>query len=469
MSEERADNPKKYDYIIIGAGVSGLLTTLMLSKKGKKCLLIEKSNHLGGVCKAEDVKGYCIDNGPHAITELSGGPLVNLLERYCNYNIKFIPHGNYYMRLKSKFGPHLMPVPNNLTRFARANFLGKKDRLLMVKLMGEALTNNIVSPEKNNMSVYDALVKNKLSNKTMIFADTICYFLSGASMKETSINRVIEGGGFAPSKKINKKHSDKNKIMEKMSSITSLKNFQNLIVNPSEARQGYPVGGLKTIINAICCSFVMNNVDIIKQTEVDKIIVDGNSAVGVSTNKGDFFADKIIYSGFMNKLPEMMEDGILERDYIENLLGLIPCKSYTLWLGMKPCKYFNYTGSEIWFEGEEPFWAMPVSNYDNTLAPKNKMLVGFTTVVKDNVDDTKKRLARTMEYVYPGIAEYVELKYEQVEVPEKAAIRINTVLPKTKSPVENLYLVGTDTERKSMGLTKAAYSVINLEEELFDE
>ncbi|RLG13552.1 MAG: NAD(P)/FAD-dependent oxidoreductase [Candidatus Nanohalarchaeota archaeon] len=470
MAEQTTETPKKYDYIIIGAGISGLLSTLMLSKKGKKCLLIEKSNHLGGVCSTKIVNGYCIDNGPHAITELREGPLVTLLSKYANYSIKFVPHGNYYIRLKGKGEPYVMPVPNNLARFAGAHFLGKKDRLIMVKLIGEALTNKIVSPKKNDGSVYETLVKNKLSSKAMVFADTICYFLSGASMKETPISRVIEGGGFAPNKKLKRNHLKKHRIIDRINTpFSSIMDLQNLFANQSEARQGYPVGGLQTIVDAICCSFVRNNVDIIKQAEAGKIIVEGNSAVGISTNKGTFFADKIIYSGFMNKLPELMDDGILRKEYIENLLGLIPCKSYSLWLGMKPYKYFNYRGSEIWFEEKEPFWAMPVSNYDSLLAPKNRMLVGFTTIVKTNVEDTRKSLASTLEYIFPDIAKYVEMKYEQVEIPEKTAIRINTVLPKTKSPVENLYLVGTDTEKRSMGLTKAAYSVMNLEKELFND
>ena len=40
---------KKFDVIIIGAGHNGLIAACVLSKKGKKVLLIEKNEKLGGL------------------------------------------------------------------------------------------------------------------------------------------------------------------------------------------------------------------------------------------------------------------------------------------------------------------------------------------------------------------------------------------------------------------------------------
>lgn len=52
----------------------------------------------------------------------------------------------------------------------------------------------------------------------------------------------------------------------------------------------------------------------------------------------------------------------------------------------------------------------------------------------------------------------------QVLVPEKAAWSINQKMPGNVTPIKNLYLVGTDTTEKSMGITRASYSVLNLME-----
>ncbi|TRZ88830.1 MAG: FAD-dependent oxidoreductase, partial [Methanosarcinales archaeon] len=66
----------KYDSIVVGGGVSGLLSALILSKSGKKVLVLEKNNVLGNNCNSYTVDGYQVDTGPHAITQLRrGGPL----------------------------------------------------------------------------------------------------------------------------------------------------------------------------------------------------------------------------------------------------------------------------------------------------------------------------------------------------------------------------------------------------------
>lgn len=48
---------KKYDYLIIGAGLFGAISAYELTKKGYKCIVIEKRNHIGGNCFTENIEG----------------------------------------------------------------------------------------------------------------------------------------------------------------------------------------------------------------------------------------------------------------------------------------------------------------------------------------------------------------------------------------------------------------------------
>lgn len=48
---------KKYDYLIVGAGLFGAVSAYELTKKGYKCLVIEKRNHIAGNCFTENVEG----------------------------------------------------------------------------------------------------------------------------------------------------------------------------------------------------------------------------------------------------------------------------------------------------------------------------------------------------------------------------------------------------------------------------
>jgi UDP-galactopyranose mutase len=41
---------KKYDYIIVGSGFFGSICAHELNKIGKKVLVLEKRNHIGGNC-----------------------------------------------------------------------------------------------------------------------------------------------------------------------------------------------------------------------------------------------------------------------------------------------------------------------------------------------------------------------------------------------------------------------------------
>jgi UDP-galactopyranose mutase len=47
----------KYDYLIVGSGIFGSVFAREMTKKGKKCLVIEKRNHIGGNCYTEKIEG----------------------------------------------------------------------------------------------------------------------------------------------------------------------------------------------------------------------------------------------------------------------------------------------------------------------------------------------------------------------------------------------------------------------------
>ena len=44
---------KKYDYLIVGAGLYGSIFAYEMNKKGKKCLVIDRRNHKAGIFTAK--------------------------------------------------------------------------------------------------------------------------------------------------------------------------------------------------------------------------------------------------------------------------------------------------------------------------------------------------------------------------------------------------------------------------------
>ena len=223
---------------------------------------------------------------------------------------------------------------------------------------------------------------------------------------------------------------------------------------------GYPVGGIQKITDAALESIPKNKIEFRKNEEVLEITTDRGKVSGVMTNEGSYCADLVIYSGFMKNLPTIIRG--LEPSYTRNLEKIKQTKSMVLWLGLKEkMPELSYTGSEVYFNTNTPYWAIPVSNYDPSLAPKNKQLVGFSTILLEESDQKQlQKLRNTIYKAIPGIKSKIEFEHVQITIPEKAAITTTASFPSPKSPIHGLYLVGTDTDIRSMGVTRASYSVL---------
>ena len=48
---------KRYDYLIVGAGLYGSMMAYKLTMQGRQCLVIDKRGHLGGNIYCENIYG----------------------------------------------------------------------------------------------------------------------------------------------------------------------------------------------------------------------------------------------------------------------------------------------------------------------------------------------------------------------------------------------------------------------------
>lgn len=455
-----------YDVIVVGGGISGLLSALTLSRHGKSVLVLEKDSVVGGNCNSYCVDGFQVDTGVHAITHLREGPLRRLMDEYFTYLPVFLDHGNYHVRTEKG----LTKMPSNIKEFVTFDILPRKDRFLLSQALTKALTQVTFGMLEGNQPVYDHL-PGGLSMDTYDFVDAISYSLSGKSMKETSINRILYGGSFVRdsiSEDIFEDDQQENtsytsKITDTLSRYqlkSHIFTISRLATNKIAYAQGYPRGGLKSLLNAVLYS-MPEWVHIKTGSRVKKIVSEDGKVTGVATDSDVFKAGTVVYSGFAKDLPGLIE---LPADHKEALSRIDQALSLTIWLGLgEKIKEFDYMGSEIWFKGGA-YWAMPISNHDPALAPAGKQLIGFTFIIdnKKNIESEKKRAYELILRAVPGIEKRIEMTHYQVTIPEKAAVTINGFFATVRPPLANLYLVGTDTDNRSMGITRAAYSVLEL-------
>jgi phytoene dehydrogenase-like protein len=432
----------EYDAIVVGAGISGLLSALALSKNRKRVLIVEKGKHIGGLARSYETEGYKVDIGPHAITALEDGPLVKLMDEYFDIVPQFISHENYYVRTHDKFSN----FPWTLKEWMLFDILPRKDRILLVQAIAKGMALTLADDNNLNSSVSDFIGNIHLSNKTVKFIDAVCYLLTGKNARETPVWRILKGSGYVEeTKRGPREHFSR---------------FTKLARHDGSHTQYYPRGGVEAIVKSAEHSLPENLVDIRLEEPVTGITIEGGRTTGVSTLEDSYEADVVVYSGYAKDLPKLI-DNALPSDYIENLKQIKQTTALAIWLGLTSrVSEFDYMGSEIWFEEGKPYWAMPTSNFDLQLAPRGKQLVGFAFVVEDDLKKERKRSLDTIYTALPNIERYVEMEHFQVAVPEKATPTINGYIPSPKSPIDGLYLVGTDTNSNSMGITRASYSVL---------
>lgn len=424
-----------YDVIVVGAGMGGLLSALALSKEGKRVLLLEKEDYLGGVCRSYDVDGYQVDTGPHIITRLGQGPFKHLMDSYFDVLPKFVPHGKYFVRLNNK----IRPFPWNLQGLFSFDPLPQVDRLYLMKTLFtfSYLYNSGQGYSKKSVG---EIIGKDVSKPTLRFLDFISYFLTGSSVNEIPLERFVDNQHY------------------KSRTSNIFETLHNLLMKEGAVDQAYVKGGMGSLVDSVVSSMPRARVDIRTGEEVVKI---DPAKKTVETKKGEYAYRTLIYAGYVSDAPSLI-DGV-EESYASSLRNIPKVKSLSIWLGLSE-PLFRRHGSEFWIDCDPYTWAVPVSNYDPSLAPKGRQLVGFAFMpqIAASTKKEKKRGLDAILSVMPEIESKIEMEHYQVLVPEKAALSVNTEYADIKTPFDGVYFVGTDTERRSAGVAKASYSVIRL-------
>ncbi len=98
----------KYDYLIVGAGLFGSIFAYEANKVGKKVLVIDKRNHIGGNCYSEPYEDYHIHKyGPH-IFHTSNKYVWDYINQFATFN-------NFTLRNKANIRNTIYSLPINLS------------------------------------------------------------------------------------------------------------------------------------------------------------------------------------------------------------------------------------------------------------------------------------------------------------------------------------------------------------------
>lgn len=122
---------RKFDAIIVGAGVGGLTLAFLLQRRGEKVLVVESSPIVGGAILSEEKGGFLLEHGPNST--YARKPLMDLihalgLEPDVVYQ-QPLSANKYFARRESSCALRLQKLPTGFVEAISTPLLSTKEKL----------------------------------------------------------------------------------------------------------------------------------------------------------------------------------------------------------------------------------------------------------------------------------------------------------------------------------------------------
>lgn len=389
----------KYDVIIIGAGISGLVCGCYLAKAGMKVLLLEQHDKPGGYCTSFSRRGFIFDAAAHSFGSYrQGGNFRKIIEEL----------GVDTLIKINRFNPSDIIVAPNF----KLSFWNDVNRTIdeLINIFPTEKTGIIKYFNYYDDQTFASQFENiKLKDKT--FASFLKSFFSDDRLMSTISYPVVGNGGLPP---------------DLMSAFTGTKIFREFLLDGGY----YPEGGMQELPNALASKIKQNNGTVLFRNLVKKIIMKGNTVRGVSLENNDFFESKYVVSAcdITQTFGTLLGEQIISARLIKKLENMQPSIStFTLYIGIdKLFKELPAAGTNMWYcphyDLDKMFNDVKIANVDNfggggfmlRVSPDQKTILAFCiTSSKTNsfwkqhktqiADDFLKRL----EKLIPNLKKHV--------------------------------------------------------------
>ena len=149
----------KYDYLVVGAGLYGSVFANIAKEHGKRCLVIDKRDHVGGNVYCEEIEGINVHKyGAHIFHTKD--------KEVWNYVNKFAEFNNYVNSPIARIGNELYNMPFNMNTFSKIwGVVTPNEAKAKVQSQIPHLDRSPVNLEEQAISmvgtdIYEKLVKN---------------------------------------------------------------------------------------------------------------------------------------------------------------------------------------------------------------------------------------------------------------------------------------------------------------------
>ena len=298
----------KYDYIFIGSGIGCLSAAAILSKEGKKVLVLERHYTAGGYTHIFKRKGYEWDVGIHYIGEM--GRKRSLTKKLFDYitdsKLEWADMGDVYDRVVVGDKIYdLVKGVENLKNNLKSYFPGEEEAIdTYINLVFEA------SKTSRNFFMEKALppLMSKVSGG----------FMRGGFLKHSNRTTL----------EVLQELTDNQELIKVLTAqygdyglppAQSSFAMHAMLVRHYFAGGFFPIGGSARLVDTIDPVIEAGGGTILISADVEKIIVEGNKAVGVRMADGKEFRANTIVSGagIINTWMKLMPEELVKKHKLE--------------------------------------------------------------------------------------------------------------------------------------------------------
>lgn len=472
-----------FDVIVIGSGPGGAASAALLQKRGKRVLLIEKNNFLGGKMVSIEKDGYAYDLFPHGQVPMKAPAFLDIF-RELGVEAEFAPAlapddqrdiitlayradgWQHYNKVTQK---QAMADP---TPFFKLWQLTPEEQLKTMQFMAQM----VQLPEErldalDNVSMHDYLLKNDVPFRVYSYLA----FHANASLAEP---------------------------IDKVAASEQIRVMKHMMLHGGG---GQYKGGFASLAKIMVREFQKLGGELLLNAKVERIRVEKGCVTGVDTRKGSFFAPVVISSaGIQPTVLKLVDAEHWPPDYIRYVKALEPGWGFTsirYFLNkpvMNVAMYVAYSDQSWWNQerhdrvkaGHKPdeviLFMVNHNFYDEQAAPPGKQVLVSGTICSSDPEDKEIQglwqvMDRQMVEIFPEIWQACERR-EYAGPKEISNLTRDSVLPgqggecvglgqivgqcgrlkpANQTPIAGLFLAGADAGDVStagMGTHQAALS-----------
>lgn len=434
----------RYDAIVIGAGIGGLMTAAGLVNAGKRVLVLEQLSFVGGKYTHLDYKGYAISTaawtcpGPNSRI----GKLAHKLGAQIDWitvhqtGAKGGQQGNHWV------------VTHDGRRYpsldvAQESIVGGPGEMYKVHRWVADMYNPFKS-YPNDMNTREYIRRFVPDNEEYVqYVQTIITYCFASQTVDT----------FSA-------------METKRAIVDSIEQM---------ADWGTARGGTQAIIQSLE-KVVRSGGEIALRTRASQILVENGKAVGVRLEDGrEIRAGCVIHNAGLNRLMQLAGEENLPKEYLERLKSAVPALVAALILGTRE-PLLGPEHSLLHTMGWQPTLNCYAPSYfDPGLAPEGRHALDVFWVLQPpyNLKEELERVLDQLRAIFPGFDDQVEMMIPMFFTgawTAEMAHRSGQSGPDRldpQTPIQNLYLVGYDAIGYGMagdiiphGVERALYLIL---------